>query len=614
MATILANRQSVINMKLQDDENKNKNNFFMQESAQKRSCLKNTLNTLISAKHTKAQCRPKHYEQLAVVLGGIGSQWIGMGKKLIHASLIFRDTMVRLTSVIKNEVNSKFEDFTNLFSTGSKWNRKKYMGIGIVAYQIAIINIFKKAGIKPDFIIGHSIGETSAGYLAGLTSERETILIQYVQSVELTALIKPNYHLLKCQTKIGNNDQNAEIVEELILNDKSSNYYYYIRTNDLHKYRSEGKNVELYDLTGKMAYVGLSKKEIQAAIDELNLNQVCVACENSPHGQTVSGSLKQVDILHGHFISTFRNRNDGTKLFWRDLNTDQVAYHAKLFSIFYEWLVQKFQLILSNNKHIQNSSNSSSNDYNYSNNGCGTNDNNIRKYGWLSSSSDVNNNSNTMVFDACYHAQTVVSSVKFQRCIETLSMLPKTTLVMEIGSSSSLLGQVNRVDNQLGTLGFVKHGVEDDEGKYLDVNELRICIFKNGYIDIFRNSIMCQQIKNEITASMEKIVDVANLLHTVKDLNDALSDIDFLKKEKHVNVNNAERALCSIIKAPKPREKIVAHILRRTWIRCVCDPYNNIPIFYTKLKEFTHKDNELYNEKHHLIIHAKNILMLLQKV
>ena len=564
----------------------------------------NTLQKLIQAKHTltKSPNRAKNYKQLAIILGGIGSQWEFMGTKLIYFSNSFRNTISRLTRIIK-EVDTNFEDLTTLFSIGTKWSLKKYMGVGIVAYQIGVINILKEAGIKPDYIVGHSIGETSAGYLAGLTTEKETILIQYFQS-EMVEMIKPNFHVLITKSKKLAVEMQANNEDELVLNDNTDNFYYYVHKDNVNKYIKQqngddnNSSTKIYDLTGKMSYCGLSKKEIEAAIDELNLKEVIVGCENSPHGQTISGSAKQVDILHQHFISTFQDRNDGTKLFWRDLDTDQIAYHSPLFSIFQDWLIQRFRTILKGNNQQKKN-------------------NKIIQYGWLSSSSDKTNN-DEIVFDEYYHAQTIVSSVKFQRCIETLSMMPSTTLLMEIGSSSSLLGQVKRIDNQIGTLGFVKHGEKEDESKYLDTNELRILIFKNGYSRIFCNSIKHVLINNYPNKTMAKHDhdddENAGLIPSIKQLNEVLNDIEFLKKEEKLNVQNLQKALSSIVKARKPREKMVTHILKRVWIRCICDPHMNIPMLYPLLREFTKKKNEFYDENNALIIHAKNILRLLRTI
>ena len=385
----------------------------------------------------------KLYGKMAIVLGGIGSQWESMGTKLVYFSAIFRNTIARLAQTIK-AVDPDFPDLTDLFLDGTKWHLKRYMGIGIVSYQIGVINLFKTAGIKPDYIIGHSIGETSAGYLAGLTTEKETILIQLVQS-RMCTMIRAGYHLLVRPTRIASPDL-AAIVEELVLPDETCNFYYYIP--NVHVEKFSGIQGVLHDLSGKMSYCGLSKKEIEATIEELGLEQVVVGCCNSPHGQTISGSAKEVDALYHHFTAIFEDRKDGTKLFWRDLDTDNIAYHSPVFSVFHDWLVVQFKQILAQS-------------------GKKASRERIDSYGWISSSSDNSDNS-TVVFDAAYRTQTIVSNVKFQRCIEYLSVLESANcLVLEVGSSSSLWVKSSELTTSSELL-VCEAWKQNDESKYLD--------------------------------------------------------------------------------------------------------------------------------------------------
>ena len=122
--------------------------------------------------------------RVAFVLGGIGSQWEAMGTRLMYFSAVFRNTMGRLTSHLKQvDPHSPATDLVSLFASGGhSWGQKDFTGIGICAYQIGVINILRDAGLRPDYVVGHSLGESSAGYAAGLQSERETILIQWVRS------------------------------------------------------------------------------------------------------------------------------------------------------------------------------------------------------------------------------------------------------------------------------------------------------------------------------------------------------------------------------------------------------------------------------------------------
>ena len=47
--------------------------------------------------------------------------------------------------------------------------------MGVISYQIAIINLLKNIGLKLDFILCHIMGEIATAFESGLQSEKETI-------------------------------------------------------------------------------------------------------------------------------------------------------------------------------------------------------------------------------------------------------------------------------------------------------------------------------------------------------------------------------------------------------------------------------------------------------
>ena len=77
-------------------------------------------------------------------------------------------------------------------------------------------------------------------------------------------------------------------------------------------------------------------------------------------------------------------------------------------------------------------------------------------------------------------------------------------------------------------------------------------------------------------------------------------------------ISDVQRALNSIVKASKPREKIVSHILKRAWVRCACDPSSNVPILLPLVKAFSKKRNDFYSKDSPMILHAGNIVRLFE--
>uniref|UniRef100_A0A6G1SKN2 Fatty acid synthase n=2 Tax=Aceria tosichella TaxID=561515 RepID=A0A6G1SKN2_9ACAR len=125
--------------------------------------------------------RPAHYQlinrTLWYILPGLGCQWKAMGKNLMKFKPIW-STIEKLAEVLKplgvdlvdtltnNSRNVYDKSVVNLFT-------------GIVAVQIALIDLLTLLEARPAGIIGHSIGEISCAYADGLLTATETILLAY---------------------------------------------------------------------------------------------------------------------------------------------------------------------------------------------------------------------------------------------------------------------------------------------------------------------------------------------------------------------------------------------------------------------------------------------------
>jgi fatty acid synthase, animal type len=115
---------------------------------------------------------------IVFVYSGIGSQWLEMGKDLMRIptfaekieklSKILIDKNVNLKEVLLSSDENTFKDVLQSY-------------IGIIATEIALTDILHDIGIKPDFIIGHSVGELGCAYADGCLSSEETILAAYAR-------------------------------------------------------------------------------------------------------------------------------------------------------------------------------------------------------------------------------------------------------------------------------------------------------------------------------------------------------------------------------------------------------------------------------------------------
>ena len=278
----------------------------------------------------------KSTDKVAFVYGGQGSQWLHMGQQLYAESSAFRGTIDRLGGFLR-ELDEDF-DLADLFQRGTEWLRKELSVVGITAYQIATTNILRDdLGLVADFAIGHSLGETAAGYAHGIQTERETIQIAWVRGRLSGRLAAGGSHLLRTTTA------RPDLADAIVGTEGDTFYYSMPSAEDAQaRCNCDGASGDaVMDLRGRMAAVGLAAAEVQEAIAALGLHQTVVACFNSPTGQTVSGAAHEVEQLKQHLLGVH-----GDGLFWRDVNTDGVAYHAPHLKAHYDSLLADFEAIL----------------------------------------------------------------------------------------------------------------------------------------------------------------------------------------------------------------------------------------------------------------------------
>ena len=251
------------------------------------------------------------------LFSGQGSQFKNMGKDLLNSSVIFKNTIDRLSNLIDY-------DLVDLFNKGDKWFDKNYSPIGIISYQIGLINIMNELGINPKFILGHSLGEISACYAAGLINEEQAIKITNVRC-KLVNMLDANLSIL-----VTPYDKDMNLITSY------QNKYIYFVNNDYNCIENE----ELIPMKGQMIFVPEEKSMIEDVIQKNNLNQIRIACYNNPKGYTISGTEKQIDKFRSKMLEI------NNKLRISDINTDNIAYHSPMLKFFENLLDDEFKSIL----------------------------------------------------------------------------------------------------------------------------------------------------------------------------------------------------------------------------------------------------------------------------
>ncbi|GFF89731.1 lovastatin nonaketide synthase [Aspergillus udagawae] len=200
------------------------------------------------------------------VFTGQGAQWCGMGRELVGAYPVFRQSMERVDAHLIR-LGAPFSALGEILENQdtSRLNHPLHSQTICTALQIALVDLLSSWNIQPDSVTGHSSGEIAAAYAIGALSMEDAMFVAYYRGVAASKL-------------------------------------------------SHNKTVK-----GGMLAAGVSQAQIQALLDTLKSGKAVVACINSPSSVTVSGDVEAIEELE----KVLKEK----EFFCRRLAVD-VAYHS----------------------------------------------------------------------------------------------------------------------------------------------------------------------------------------------------------------------------------------------------------------------------------------------
>lgn len=122
---------------------------------------------------------------VAFIYSGNGSQWEGMGRRLLVEDGVFRQAIRAVDQIFKQYADYSLEDELsgeNILSGPGRYARTEIAQPALFAIQVGVTQMLRSHGLMPAAVAGHSVGEVAAAWAAGALTLEQAVQVIYHRS------------------------------------------------------------------------------------------------------------------------------------------------------------------------------------------------------------------------------------------------------------------------------------------------------------------------------------------------------------------------------------------------------------------------------------------------